>query len=212
MKGRGSPRKLRLWNTPRILSRRFSFVRLNDSRFSREACREFPSHHLLALGAVTFHKRNHLWHINSRRDYLTSFSVLPAGRCFRSITFFFFATRFYIFSPNVKELRLNFTCKPCRDSHLLPLSVPGPPVGPGCPSDRLLRPLSKLAPTPGDALLFFNGVHISSPSHWCRTNACRAPFSAVSASTQRTEWRWEFVYLLPLCDLQWITPALWRLL
>lgn len=37
---------------------------------------------------ITFHKHNHLWHINSsRHDYLMRFFVLPAGRCLRSITF-----------------------------------------------------------------------------------------------------------------------------
>lgn len=68
-------------------------------------------------------------------------SVLPAGRCWRSITFLcvfffflFFCNKTGIFSRNAKELRLNF-----RNSDLLPLFFPSRPsaAGPGCISDRV---------------------------------------------------------------------------
>lgn len=179
---------------------------------------------LLHVTFISFHKRNPLWHINSsRHDYLMRSSVLPAGRCWRSMTFLWFFLLFFFFLQQNWHIfmKCKKSCDWISEIQICSASFRAGPLlvaRDASVTGSLCAPC-KLAQTPRDVLVFCNCIaHFQSfvSGHWCKINVCRAPFSAVSASTQRTEWRWEFVYLLPLCvslcDLEWFTPALWRLL
>lgn len=119
---------------------------------------------LLHVTFISFHERNPLWHINSsRHDYLMRSSVLPAGRCWRSITFlcffcvFFLQQNWHIFKK-WKRVAIEFQkFRFAASFHAGPLLL-----AQDASVTESLCPLCKLAQTPRDVLVFCNCMHISS--------------------------------------------------
>lgn len=105
----------------------FSPLFIQTIPFSREACREFPSHHLLGIRKRCTPRQFHIsrHNLSQTQSFMTHkqqqtwlFNEILRAASWKMLEkhhfclFVWFVNNIHVFSWNVKELPLNFTCKP----------------------------------------------------------------------------------------------------